>query len=73
MYFGLNEGKFLKRKTVSTMFYSAELESEIRYGKLLSGIQCYFKKSDDVENYIEDKLSSMNYDHNPSSGCAERG
>lgn len=66
----------MSRKTVSTMFYSAELENEFRYGKLLSGIQCRFRKNDDVEKYIEEavmKMSCINYDHNPSSGCADRG
>lgn len=66
----------MSRKTVSTMFYTAELENEFRLGRLLPGLHYRFKKNEDGEKYIEQlvmKLSSMSYDHVPSSGCAVRG
>ena len=67
----------MSRKTVSDMFYIAELESEMRHGRFLPGLEeCIFKRNDDRETYIEKivtKLSSTNYSHTPSDGCAERG
>lgn len=67
----------MSRKTVSDMFFTAELESEMRLGRFLPGIdECCFRKNEDRERYIEEvvvKLSSRNYTHKPSEGCAERG
>jgi len=67
----------MSRKTVSDMFYTAELESEIRIGKFLSGVNvCRFKKNEDRETYIKEvvmRLSNTRYTHSPSDGCAERG
>lgn len=77
LFAGKNLPQQMSRKTVSDMFYIAELESEIRLGKFLPGVnECRFKRNGDRETCIKEvvtRLSNASYSHTPSDGCAERG
>ncbi len=64
------------RKHVSDMYYSAELESEIRHTNHPERIEWKFQRDEDRECYLAMLLSEQRdktYLHKPSNGCKERG
>lgn len=60
---------------MSDMFYTAELECEMRQSPQRR-LQWSFTKDEDREKYLEMVVSEMReqrYNHTPAEGCTERG
>lgn len=61
----------LSRKHISDMYYTGELESEMRMCP--DRLQWCFYKEEDREKHLETVMSERMYCHTPADGCAKRG